>query len=523
MRCSHGPEGQCAGTDDFVVPGQKVHIIRNQRNSRATARRRDHSASKRQEGLATRQFDSDGSARSIKSAVDTVIRHNIQTVGFAHINIAILCSCGSVVNYRQLRHRSIDSSQDTVSFQAHQGFWCCERGATHIQQARSIQRQVGCAPAGSPSADHTGRGRQVTYLDAIKGIGKFDGQITLLELVVVQKQRRAGRAAHRREHQPIKSNTTSDRGSARATQINKVIAITGVDGIESRANVNRVIASPTKYGVVACAHVNDFVTFATNKAVFSVSPVITYSVRTAALQHIVASSSTDNTAFTGTQNVKGVLTFPAVKVKNCIDTIADVNRVVTLTPASNNSLHTSMVSFHAERAHRQTAVALGNDRIGLIHCVVIEVAATISTGVISHIQVKRIAYLMGDHRRSAPAPKLATRNRDAHHRYAKCHVGAYRRQVNRGTEPSQCDVNIKQAQVYFKIQPTVGAGRKTRLAAKCHGQAGVQMERTHIHIEISTTRNAELTIGLDVSTHIYCQNAEEIQMPVKFELEHIIF
>ena len=176
----------------------------------------------------------------------------------------------------------------------------------------------------------------------------------------------------------------------------------------------------------------------------------------------------------------------------------------------------------AQRAHRDGVAALV-DVEGLVDAVVIKVATAIAARGVAHVQVQgAVAGQVADVRRRAPAPQVAARHRDAHDAHLRGHVGAGRGDVDLGAEAGQGDVNLEQAQVDFKVQGAPGGSSKTGAAAEQHAHARVQVQWPQVNVDFGLAAHLEIATRVDEATHAHGERIEEVQAPVKLQLEHVI-
>ena len=414
------------------------------------------------------------------------------------------------------------------------GPWRHQLGAVggHIQQTRHVQRQIGLTPAGGrirgvKTRLNQGLWGQIVQHHQLERITEVHAALLAAQgidhqLVVVELQRpNRAEVVH---HHAVIAGAAINLGRPGQGQGDEVVAVTRIDRVKAARQADLVVALATCDGVFTDAHVDDVGTRAANKQIVAIAALKAQAAARAADELVLASATARDAARRPTQNHKAVVTQAAVEVQQGRDGAAHVDRVIALAAVADDLFDAARrVGFRlAERAHREGVAALV-DVEGLVDAVVIQVATAVAARAVAHVQVERaIAGQVADVGRRAPAPKVAARDAHAHDAHLRGHVGAGRGDVDLGAEAGQGDVDLEQAQVDLKVQRAPGGGGKTGTAAEQHAHAGVEVQRAQVDVDLGLAAHLEIAARVDEAADLHRQGIEEVQAPVKLQLENLV-
>ncbi len=302
-------------------------------------------------------------------------------------------------------------------------------------------------------------------------------------------------------------------GGQAAQHVDEVVAAPAVDGIDAGTQIDDVVAITAVDLVGTRPHVDDVAAVIADEAVVALLAQETDATGAAAEEAVVAGATLDHAAGRATENGEVVIAIAALEIQFGGDALADINVIVAGTASRNDLAHTAMGGVHPQRGHGDAAVGILGDGRGFVGDLVVDVAATIAPGVVAHVQVERVADLMGDDRRRAPAPHVIAGHTDAHDRDLGLQVGGSGGDFHRTAEARQGDVDVEQAHVDFEIERAIDAGGKAGVA-QGERHAGFQMQRSEVDVETDRTGDLEVAVGLDVAADVDLDEAEEIERGV---------
>ena len=362
------------------------------------------------------------------------------------------------------------------------GIGCHQLGfvSAHIQYTRHVEFKVGLAPGGVNTGLELRDCGRVIEFDALQAVIEVNRANLAAAGVHHQLMGVEFHGAGRGEviqHQTVVAVATIDLGITRQRQADQVVALPRIDSVHAAVQANVVAAATTKDDVFTGTHIDDVAAFATNELVIAIAAVENQATALAADKFILARATANAAASSPTQNDKAVVAQATIKVEHRADSAADVDGVVALAAVSHNLFdRTGTVGLRLpQRTHRDVTAGLVNVK-GFVGGIVVQVAAAIATRGVTHIQMQGTsAVQITDVRRSTPTPHVTARHGDAQHRDACRHVGTGWGNVDLGSKACQGDVNVKQAQVDFKVKRAPGCSSKTWPATKKHAHAGIQV------------------------------------------------
>ena len=470
-----------------------------------------------------------GGGQAAQLAIHAAGAHQAQAVDLAHDDVVGGRAGRAAVDHAQLGQFGVQRAADAGRRDAEQRLRCHQPRLGHIEHAGGIEHQVGGAPAGTGARPQRGGGGAVVQRDLLQRIIEAGGAHHAgaggdHQGMVVELDRRSGSEAV--EHQAVVAGAADQVEHTGQRGGDQVVSGTGIDGVERAVDADGVVAAATEEGVLAGAHVDELGALAADEAVVAIAAPEIQAAARAADEFVLARTAADLAARRPAQDHEAVVADAAVEVQRGIDPLVHVDEIVALAAGRNDATHLrrTVGLGLAQRTHEDlSAVGASVDVERLVDRVVVQRAAAVAARLVAHVQVQRtVVGQVADVGRRAPAPGVAARHGDAHHRGPRRQVGRGRGDVDLAAETGDGEIDLEQAEVELEIQRAPGRCGKARLAAEQHAHAGVQVQRAQVDVELGLAAHLEVAFGRDVTADIDPQRIEEIQPAVELELEDLV-
>ena len=199
--------------------------------------------------------------------------------------------------------------------------------------------------------------------------------------------------------------------------------------------------------------------------------------------------------------------------------VIHLDHVVTVAAVGHDM--TDVVEGHllAERLDGdRVGAVVAEDMVALVGDIVVEVLARFVAQIAErpHVEIDRVADLVGDDGRITPAPTDGAGEADAHDGDGEAHVGVDFVEFDEGLDGGEGDVDGEQAKIDGEVHGTIHAAVEAPAAVavggELHIQAGVELENPEVETEIQPAIDLEIPVGADLAADGDGDEVEEVQL-----------
>ncbi len=325
---------------------------------------------------------------------------------------------------------------------------------------------------------------------------------------------------------------TAAGGPVSSAQIQNIVARTTVQGEATAADVEGIdtvvsircsAAAAEGEPVVASLSLQRIVAHARNECVVAAASLNRISIRTA-IQGIVPAAGFDSIVAGTTVNdmsprsndQEGVIAGPSVDFHFSQNAGSHINEIVPLVAIVDDDLADSRVFLgHAQRLHLNFLVPGRTADMGDTETIRDDILVEIAhgSGIDSHVQAQDAPNLRGDHWRSPPTPRDASRERHPRRRDPQRRRSAGRGEFDLRFDRGDREADREQTHIDAEIDATINSSVEAGVA-KLNLEPAVNLERAKIEIEAIRGGQQELPVGSHISIDAECRKVEKVHRQI---------